>query len=163
MPPQILQLKYDPDSSFIELQFPRNERFNHFVRYGIRPTAYRRWNGRCWEIHRNRLFVAVSMGKKYFDQVDWSSLPEGLQIALVRFLEKHNRPGAVSLVEEPQDPHEVLFVLPEAPWEVIQAAYKALALLQHPDRPGGTKEQFQRLSAAYETLRQIHERQTPKT
>jgi len=39
-----------------------------------------------------------------------------------------------------------LFLLPSAPTEVRQAAYRALALQAHPDR-GGTAEQMQALNA----------------
>ncbi len=47
--------------------------------------------------------------------------------------------------------HATLFVTPDAPPEVIRAAYKALAMLYHPDL-GGDSERMVELNRAYETL-----------
>lgn len=47
--------------------------------------------------------------------------------------------------------HATLFVTPDAPMEVIRAAYKALAMLYHPDL-GGDPNAMVALNQAYETL-----------
>jgi hypothetical protein len=47
--------------------------------------------------------------------------------------------------------HASLFVLPGAPWSVIQAAYRAIALLVHPDK-GGKHERMVEVNRAYQTL-----------
>lgn len=47
--------------------------------------------------------------------------------------------------------HRVLFVTSDAPPEVIRAAYKALAMLYHPDH-GGDSERMLELNRAYEHL-----------
>lgn len=47
--------------------------------------------------------------------------------------------------------HATLFVAVDAPIEVIRAAYKALAMLYHPDH-GGDSERMVELNRAYETL-----------
>jgi DnaJ domain len=49
--------------------------------------------------------------------------------------------------------HATLFVTSDAPAEVIRAAYKALAMLYHPDL-GGDPERMVDLNRAYETLTQ---------
>ncbi len=49
------------------------------------------------------------------------------------------------------DPFDVLYVTPEAPPEVIAAAYRALSKLHHPDRNGDTSR-MAALNAAYEAL-----------
>jgi curved DNA-binding protein CbpA len=41
--------------------------------------------------------------------------------------------------------------LPSAPPEVVKAAYRALAVLNHPDK-GGETEVMQRINAAYRRL-----------
>jgi hypothetical protein len=46
----------------------------------------------------------------------------------------------------------VLFVTPDAPSCVIEAAYRALSRTYHPDR-GGSNEQMQRLNAAMDRIR----------
>ena len=50
-----------------------------------------------------------------------------------------------------ETPRSILCVTQEAPWEVIKASYKALALKHHPD-VGGDIEEFKRIQAAYEKL-----------
>ncbi len=48
-------------------------------------------------------------------------------------------------------PYAVLGLDPRAPLSVVQAAWRALAKELHPDA-GGTKEQFQKLEAAYSQI-----------
>lgn len=59
---------------------------------------------------------------------------------------------SASPTDGPQ-PHRVLFVAPDAPLEVVKAAYIALAKVYHPDC-GGSKEAFLELKEAYEALLQ---------
>lgn len=49
--------------------------------------------------------------------------------------------------------HEILGVYPDAPVEVAEAAYKALARLRHPDH-GGTEEEMKMLNDAIARFRQ---------
>jgi hypothetical protein len=51
------------------------------------------------------------------------------------------------------DAFATLYLLPNAPPEVVRASYKALVQLVHPDKPGGDTEAMQRLNEAYERLR----------
>src|SRR6266508_2478961 len=51
----------------------------------------------------------------------------------------------------PTDAFRALHLLDSAPTEVIKAAYKALALLHHPDA-GGSQEHMTALNLAYEVL-----------
>ncbi len=50
-------------------------------------------------------------------------------------------------------PYRVLGVLPGAPWEVVEAAYRAQARLRHPDA-GGSTAAMQALNAAMEVIRE---------
>ncbi len=50
------------------------------------------------------------------------------------------------------DPFATLHLLPTAPPEVIRAAYKALAVKLHPDKPTGDTQAMQRLNQAYKQL-----------
>jgi hypothetical protein len=50
-------------------------------------------------------------------------------------------------------PHEVLGIQPDAPLEVAEAAWKALARTRHPD-VGGSEEAMQELNAAIEAIRE---------
>lgn len=50
------------------------------------------------------------------------------------------------------DPYAALHLLPSAPAELIESAYRCLAKLAHPDR-GGTHEQMLELTAAHDVLK----------
>ncbi len=50
------------------------------------------------------------------------------------------------------DEYRTLFVAPDAPPEVVEAAYKALARMNHPD-VGGDTATMRQINAAYERLR----------
>lgn len=55
--------------------------------------------------------------------------------------------GTAMVVEQPW--HEILGVDASAPREVIDAAYKAMRKKTHPDMPGGSVEDFNRVTQAY--------------
>jgi hypothetical protein len=50
------------------------------------------------------------------------------------------------------DAYTTLYLLPDAPVEVVKAAYKALAVLHHPDKPTGDTRRMQEIVAAYKQL-----------
>lgn len=50
-----------------------------------------------------------------------------------------------------RDPYRVLYLRPDAPPEVIRAAYRALANLYHPDK-GGDGVRMAELNVAYEQI-----------
>lgn len=54
--------------------------------------------------------------------------------------------------------YETLSVSPDAPPEVISAAYRALSKALHPDRPGGDAEKFALVNAANDVLRHVDSR-----
>jgi len=67
-------------------------------------------------------------------------------------------PGGTASSTDPKGYYALLGVSPGASTEDIQAAFRAAALKHHPDRPGGSKEAFQRLQEAYGVLRDHHRR-----
>lgn len=156
---QVLKLEFDPiEPDWIGFRFAHNERFLNYIQYGIRPLSYRRWNPnkKRWDIHKNKFLPAVGMGKRFFNHVDYSLVPDPLQILIVKFLKEHSEfyarapwdPGGV----EEADPYSVLHLLPTAPWRVVQAAYRALAFELHPDR-GGDPAKFRVVDEAYRQLK----------
>lgn len=54
-------------------------------------------------------------------------------------------------------PHIVLGIVEDAPMTVVREAYKRKAMKLHPDRPGGSAEEFTKVQAAYDALRAKHE------
>lgn len=65
--------------------------------------------------------------------------------------QEQQRPAARTTVAT--SPYTVLHVLPTAPPEVIDAAYRALAKLYHPDRVGGSNEKMKELNMAYDKVK----------
>jgi hypothetical protein len=146
-----LKITFDPDTKFCLLKHGYNKRFSDFMKSGITPLSYRRWVGdrKSWEVHVSRLPRVVVVSRRYFDHVDYSELPGDLQIELVSRLKAFQEDTPVRV--KPVTPFEVLHLLPSAPTEVVKAAFKALALLHHPDR-GGDEELFKEINSAYETI-----------
>jgi len=147
-----LKITFDPDTKFCQLRFGYNKRFAEFMKSGITPLSYRRWvaDKKYWEVHVSKLARVVVVARRYFGHVDYSELPGGLQIELAI------RMSAFDDVEAPpkrtaSTPHDVLYLLPTAPIEVVKAAYRALALIHHPDR-GGDEEILKEINSAYETI-----------
>jgi hypothetical protein len=155
----VLRIGYDPKSEFCKLDYSYSKRFVSFVSTGIRPSSYRKFDPstKCWSVHVSRIPLIVSFGKRCFDHVDYRALPESVQIKVVRIVKESRNLGDTQVLgtPSPAGPHAVLFVLETAPWEVIAAAYKALALKCHPDH-GGNVEDFLRIQKAYEELKSKH-------
>jgi hypothetical protein len=55
-----------------------------------------------------------------------------------------------------RDPFEVLGVLRDAPWHIVEGAYRAAAKEAHPDR-GGTAERMAELNEAYERAKAVRD------
>ncbi len=53
--------------------------------------------------------------------------------------------------ERQRDPYEVLGIRPDTPETVMEASYKALAKVHHPDK-GGDPEKFKEIRDAYERI-----------
>jgi len=61
--------------------------------------------------------------------------------------------GAVNVKQPvPTGPYGKLFLVPGAPVEVVKAAYRALAMKYHPDRPGGDVRKMQELNEAVQEI-----------
>jgi curved DNA-binding protein CbpA len=50
-------------------------------------------------------------------------------------------------------PYDVLAVAPGVSLQDLQSRYKKLALMHHPDKPGGSKEAFELVTRAYQAVR----------
>lgn len=59
-------------------------------------------------------------------------------------------PAATTL---PTGPYAVLGVRPDAPWEVVEAAYRARVRVIHPDAPGGSTAAAAALNSAMDAIR----------
>ena len=125
---------------------------HQLVRDGIKPIQYRKWvkARNHWQVHKSKQPLAVHFGRRLFHHVDYSDLPERMQIWIVEEIENGGWTAAAPAPVQ-QTPHQVLHLLPTAPREVVKAAYKALAAIHHPDH-GGDPDAFRAVQEAYEEL-----------
>jgi len=149
-----LVVKWDEETpEWVILDFPRNDTYVSMVK-AIRPFSYRKWTGKHWEVHIEKLIIAVKLGQRVFEAVDWSGLPPQLQIALVQGLKTPNT-GAIPTTErlDGLDPHSVLYLRQNAPYGLVKVAYKYLAMETHPDR-GGNEAEFKKIKKAFEAIKE---------
>ncbi len=149
----MLRIDFDSKDQFCTLVHPYNKRFSDFIRYQIKPLAYRRYETTThrWSVHVSKLALVVAYAKTQFEGVDYRSLPADLQIKLVAELSGRKTSITAEIATTPGDAYQVLHLLPTAPWEVVKAAYRALCFMHHPDR-GGSHEEMCLLQEAFDEL-----------
>jgi hypothetical protein len=145
-----LTILYDPDSDFCQLSFRYNRRFQALLS-AIKPSGYRSYNkvSKKWSVHYSKLPMVVSWGRRHFAHVDYSALPDHLQIKIAQMKEQQQFSGA--LREALRTPYDALYLVPGAPLEVVKAVYKVMAIKTHPDH-GGSAEAFRAVQEAYEAI-----------
>lgn len=148
-------LIFQQEGDWVRLLGPSVRAFTEFLKYGIKPASARRYEGssRSWLVHWKQLRLVANTARRYYDACDWASLPPQWQMVAV------GGEASTEVSQEPvaeENPFTVLFLTDDAPLEVIQAAYRALALKHHPDH-GGTDSEMQRVNDAYIRARQMRE------
>lgn len=125
------------------------------IKAGIRPSSYRKFDteSQKWCVHWHWLGWVVPLARKYFNTVDYSELPSLWQMRAAGACIPLDEAVMREVLEKntESNPYEVLCIMPEAPIEIIQAAYKALAKKNHPDT-GGSDESFRRIEEAYRKI-----------
>ncbi len=104
-------------------------------------SPYRRWQpaSKSWRI--------LPEGQLYV--MDWITVCRDQFNAEVTWGKAKSQPRATRKPEA--DPFAALHLLPSAPVEVVKAAYKALAVIHHPDK-GGDAVQFTKIQKAWEAV-----------
>src|SRR5690349_7539483 len=127
------KLVLEQEGNWVRLKGAYSKPFVDFIKTGVRPVAYRDFDAesKLWRVYWSQLPLVVHAGKKYFDHVDWSSLPEKWQMYAAG---AHVPQAETSLASE--SPFGVLFLTEDAPMEVVKASYRALSLMYHPDHHG---------------------------
>ena len=113
------------------------------------PWDFRSWGGdwKTWTVESFYADRAVELVRRYFGEVTVEDQRRRNQ--------ESRQQSAGGPRQQTVPPDDVtLHLLPTAPPQLIDAAYKALARLTHPDL-GGSTEAMQRLNAAYERLKGV--------
>ena len=131
------------------------------------PWRHRDFDGstKTWTIHEPYDSEALQLALDYYDDMEEVFTQAGVEREIANAFKTH-----VCITKEaPGTPHEVseclrrvrhmhqefavLYLLPGAPWSVIQAAYRALVKLVHPDVAGsGSHQAMVEVNRAYEAL-----------
>jgi hypothetical protein len=100
------------------------------------PSYARRWDPgmRCWRVMDSYLTRVQEILERYYDSII-------LDDEVVR--------GEIS---NGTPPYSELFLSPNAPLLVVKAAYRACAMMFHPDHEGGDTERMKKINLAYEEL-----------
>ncbi len=95
--------------------------------------------------------------KKIWIITDWCHLDEWLDelrsVYAVETEYDNEQPSRPPPQQSLVSPFQTLYLLPNAPPEVVKAAYKALARIHHPDARGDAAKMIE-INRAYETLTQ---------
>lgn len=125
------------------LKMPYDRRCVEDIKSTI-PMGMRQWNPdlKVWFIGLPYLGALVRLLKEYFDDS---------QIYLDDDIP--NLVGLRDVIDPRGTPYSELYLLPDAPKELIHGAYRILAKLYHPDVEGGSTERMTKLNLAYEQIR----------
>jgi len=127
-----------------------------YVRMSIQPVRDRRYDvaTRQWTINILHLPDVVALAENEFGFIDYSLFPDDVQIALA-----HNK--RVILPKKETNPFTVMHLLPTAPLAIVDATFRALVKIHHPDC-GGNAEEFKSIVDAYDRIKQSVERDHKK-
>jgi hypothetical protein len=131
-----------------------------WLRYDI-PVDYRYYSDSgtkgpgSWYVHEKYLLGVIELSYKQLGTVDYSCLPDYLQIEIAKE-KKHwtvnqNKSISYSKSSSLKDAYERLYLLPTAPISVVRSVWRGLARLSHPDQ-GGDEEQFKQYKEAYDLI-----------
>lgn len=106
-----------------------------------------------WHVHKSALAEVIKKAKStgLHKTIDYSDLPKELQTTINNILYGKVRPKLSIPKSIPINHYAALHLLPSAPIEVVNAAYKILVLKHHPDRDGDP-ETFLKIQKAFEVI-----------
>lgn len=124
------------------------------------PFRYLHWdaNAKSWVVKQPYVDSALTVAGEYYDRMTELSLPGSDQGAAPSpppgARPAHNIQQCLNEVRRVWGEEAALYLLPGAPWEVVQAAYRTLAKLYHPDTgsPAASHEAMSRVNGAYGLL-----------
>jgi hypothetical protein len=157
------------ESSGVRIVTPYDPGFVASLKEGI-PYGYRSFDGesKSWTVYEPYIEDGIALALEAFDEMEELYSESAVEREVAQAFQKHICPtsspashGTGECLRRVQSlyPHETaLHVMPAAPFAVIQAAYRALAKMLHPDRSGGSSHQAMvDVNRAYEALERQQE------
>lgn len=142
-------LQLIPEGTWVRVVGTHSRPFTDLIKYSILPISYRKYDvaTKNWLVHFSKLDFIVSAARRFYDYVDWSSLPVDWQLVAAGA----QMPSELTIDNSYENPFSVLFVTDDAPIEVVKASYKVLAHKYHPDH-GGDHDRMTKLNQAYDEI-----------
>lgn len=147
----------------IVADMPYNNKWVSAIKYVI-PSKDRKWHpeNKIWTFNDKWYNAVLSITEEFFvNVVDQTGGVENLKnkqdSSWFRRLGEwsiNERDRKADREEGPDDPYETLYLLPDAPTEVVKAAYRALSKLYHPDKETGDVQSMQAVNEAYDMIKQ---------
>jgi len=119
--------------NWVKVITPYDADFVNSLKADIAPS-HRQWDstGKFWMVNDTYLDELVKLVQWYYDEVTTDLIDAG---------------------DSPSNgPYSAMFLLKEAPDELVKSAYRLLSMAWHPDR-GESTEQMTKLNAAYESIK----------
>lgn len=137
------------------VETPHNGTFHHAIRVLI-PKDERKWTGKVWQLKPRWYRPALDICDHFFVSThdtytseDAPAPPDDWPHRWQSFLD--GEATSATRKEADASSYDRLFLTPDAPPEVIKAAYRALTKIHHPDA-GGDAEEFRKIDEAYRSL-----------
>lgn len=105
-----------------------------------------------WSVYYTEGATLVQYARRFYD-VDWSSLPDEWQLIIAGARVSASTESLPTAADE----HTTLYVVKEAPFPVIRAAYEALVHMYHPDQNQGIGDP-ERLSEVMKAFKYLSEK-----
>jgi len=127
----IASIRHLPNGVMLQVDAGYNKAFTETLKKSI-AAKHRLWdkNDKCWYVVKSQFDRLCLIMEEYFDEVQLIDFPAH---------------------EVAADAWSRLYLIPNAPLEIVRAAYKTLAQKYHPDK-GGDVEAMQKINAAYKEI-----------
>lgn len=167
---------WDASTSGYYFKSPFHEEFKDEFKYEV-PPSKRRWDpvDKQWWVHSDFIDEATKLADKFFGGHMFVGVGHNAGQRHTQDQKRqqwqHTYSGNTSNRPPWDEPRQqtstgdpaylVLFVLPNAPFEVCKAAYRALAQMYHPEaqHPLASEEKMIALNNAYDRIKQLTGRQ----
>lgn len=126
-----------------------------YIQYTI-PESWRRYEDGTWLVHESKLVETVKLGYQVHGHVDYSDLPDDLQIKIAA-QRKHARPTCEGVEPPFTDDYRTLYLHQDAPPFIVEAAWKSVLKNWHPDKAPDREQEFRRCKDAYERIKEKKE------
>lgn len=147
-----MKIYVHPNEDFVFVK-TNHAKIKEWLRFSVKPVTHRYFSDEefAWVLHRDHLLDAIRVGMVH-GPVDYSALPIDTQMTIAAQKAAWRTQARVVEKSVGADPYRVMHLLPTAPQVIVDAVFRTLAKLHHPDM-GGSEEEFKLLNDAYQRIK----------